>query len=241
MFLGFMSLVASIWMLPKLNPLKLIKPLKESNVVGVPWCPESSRGSAPPMIKVKQRKLFCLVFLSSFLNSNFPHCNTALNFIEFLFNNPVTPDKQYNLLTHIKKKTNIKVAIIINSLFLPRSFSQNLRHNNVQIFPGSCWRWSPSNTGVLLQLCSLKHPKKREKKKVQGSVPSLCQWLGPNPCASSRLSASTSMETTWWPGIMASPRTRGSPCEKVSANTTGHHHAKNSLSNIEIVIEYIYL
>lgn len=42
------------------------------------------------------------------------------------------------------------------------------------------------------------------------------QWVAPNPCVSSRLSASTSMDTTWWPGIMARPRTLGSPWENVS-------------------------
>lgn len=49
----------------------------------------------------------------------------------------------------------------------------------------------------------------------------LCQWLAPNPCASSRLSASTSMDTTWWPGIMARPRTLGSPWENVSEDKKG--------------------
>lgn len=44
----------------------------------------------------------------------------------------------------------------------------------------------------------------------------LRQWLAPNPCVSSRLSASTSMDTTWWPGIMARPKTLGSPWENVS-------------------------
>lgn len=44
----------------------------------------------------------------------------------------------------------------------------------------------------------------------------LCQWLTPNPCVSSRLSASTSIDTTWWPGIIARPRTLGSPWENVS-------------------------
>lgn len=44
------------------------------------------------------------------------------------------------------------------------------------------------------------------------------QWFAPNPCVSSTLSASTSMDTTWWPGIIARPRTRGSPWEKVSVD-----------------------
>lgn len=47
------------------------------------------------------------------------------------------------------------------------------------------------------------------------------QWLAQNPCASSRLSASTSMDTTWWPGIMARPRTLGSPWENVSEDRKG--------------------
>lgn len=45
------------------------------------------------------------------------------------------------------------------------------------------------------------------------------QWFPSNPWSSSRLSASTSMDTTWWPGIMARPSTLGSPWENVSENT----------------------
>lgn len=73
-----------------------------------------------------------------------------------------------------------------------------------------------------------------------------CQCFSPNPCASSILSASTSMDTTWWPGIMAKPRTLGSPWENVSKNTqillntlTLHKLVDNPLSNISVLCNQV--